>query len=164
MRLYFLFAALKSGCKIQHWHTKLKARVQGNAVNSPYELAPPTLADRGQAPFSFLLAVFRYFFDCEMPTKTDLPTRSRIKALLPLFRSNKKLLEELEKSRKTVSLSIVERIRAEKKKEAQGWRKLPKRLPDLQKPLPDRKRVKKRKVHDLSEKQKAVRYERGKNL
>ena len=43
---------------IQHWHTKLKARVQGNAVNSPYELAPPTLADRGQAPFSFLRAVF----------------------------------------------------------------------------------------------------------
>ena len=83
---------------IQHWHTKLKARVQGNAVNSPYELAPPTLADRGQAPFSFLLAVFRYFFDSEMPTKTDLPTRSRIEALLPRFRSNKKLLEELEKS------------------------------------------------------------------
>ena len=71
-------------------------RVQGNAVNSPYELAPPTLADRGQAPVSFLLAVFRYFFDCEMPTKTDLPTRSRIEALLPPFRSNKKLLQELE--------------------------------------------------------------------
>ena len=192
---------------VQHWHTKLKARVQGNAVNSPYELAPPTLADRGQAPFSFLLAVFRYFFDCEMPTKTDLPTRSRIEALLPLFRSNKKLLEELEKSRKMVSLSTVERIRAEKKKEAQGWRKLPKRLPDHQKPHPDRKRhvkkiatwinpsnpltvsemalrlrmsrgyvrkiltkilgvyqVKKRKVHDLTEKQKAVRYERGKKF
>ena len=75
-----------------------------------------------------------------MSAKIDLPTRSRIEALLPLFRSNKKLLEELEKSRKTVSLSIVERIRAEKKKEAQGWRKLPKRLPDHQKPHPDRKR------------------------
>ena len=125
---------------VQHWHTKLKARVQGNAVNSPYELAPPTLADRGQAPVSFVLAVFRYFFDCEMRAKIDLPTRSRIEALLPLFRSNKKLLEELEKSRKTVSLSTVERIRAEKKKEAQGWRKPPKRLPDHQKPHPDRKR------------------------
>ena len=142
-----------------------------------------------------------------MPTKTDLPTRSRIEALLPLFRSNKKLSEELKKSRKMVSLSIVERIRAEKKKEAQGWRKPPKRLPDHQKPHPDRKRhvkkiatwinpsnpltvsemalrlrmsrgyvrkiltkilgvyqVKKRKVHDLSEKQKAVRYERGKKF
>ena len=142
-----------------------------------------------------------------MPTKTDLPTRSRIKALLALFRSNKKLLEELEKSRKMVSLSTVERIRAEKKKEAQGWRKPPKRLPDHQKPHPDRKRhvkkiatwinhsnpltvsemalrlrmsrgyvrkiltkilgvyqVKKRKVHDLTEKQKAVRYERGKKF
>ena len=186
---------------------KLKARVQGNVVNSPYELAPPTLADRGEAPSSFVLAVFRYFFDCEMSTKTDLSTRSRIEALLPLFRSNKKLLEELEKSRKMVSLSTVERIRAEKKKEAQGWRKPPKRLPDHQKPHPDRKRhvkkiatwinpsnpltvsemalrlrmsrgyvrkiltkilgvyqVKKRKVHDLTEKQKAVRYERGKKF
>ena len=187
----------------------MKARVQGNVVNSPYELPPPTLADRGQAPFSFLLAVFRYFFDCEMPTKTDLPTRSRIEALLPLFRSNKKLLEELEKSRKMVSLSTVERVRAEKKKEAQGWRKPPKRLPDHQKPHPDRKRhvkkiatwikpsnplmvsdmalrlrmsrgyvrkiltkilgvyqVKKRKVHDLTEKQKVRTWEKihGKNI
>ena len=125
---------------VQHWHTKLKARVQGNAVNSPYELAQPTLAGRGQAPVSFVLAVFRYFFDCEMPAKIDLPTRSRIEALLPLFWSNKKLLEELEKSKKTVSLSTEERTRAEKNKEAQGWRKLPKRLPDHQKPHPDRKR------------------------
>ena len=75
-----------------------------------------------------------------MATKTDLPTRSRIEALLPLFRSNKKLLEELEKSRKMVSLSTVERIRVKKKKEAYGWRKPPKRLPDHQKPHPDRKR------------------------
>ena len=118
----------------------MEARVQGNAVNSPYELAPPTLADHGQAPVSFVLAVFRYFFYCEMPAKIDLPTRSRLEALLPHFRSNKKLLEELEKPRKTVSLNTVERIRAEKKKEAQGWGKLLKRLPDHQKPHPDRKR------------------------
>ena len=102
---------------------------------------------------------------------------------------------------------VWERICAEKKKEAQGWRKPPKRLPDHQKPHPDRKRhvkkiatwinpsnpltvsemalrlgisrgyvrkiltkilgvyqVKKRKVHDLTEKQKAVRYERGKKF
>ena len=70
---------------VQHWHTKLKARVQGNAVNSPYELALPILADRDQAPVSFVLAVLRYFFDSEMPAKIDLPTRSRIEALLPLL-------------------------------------------------------------------------------
>ena len=185
----------------------MTSRVQDNAVNSLYKLAPPTLADHGQAPFRFVLAVFRYFFDCEMPAKTDLQTRSRIEALLPPFRSNKKLLEELEKSGKTVSLSAVARVRAEKKKEAQGWRKQPKRLPDHQRPHPDRKRhvkkianwidpsnpltvsemafrlgmsrgyvrkiltkilgvyqVKKRKVHDLTEKQKAQRYERGKKF
>ena len=64
-----------------------------------------------------------------MSPKTDPETRSRVEALLPLFTSKKNLLENLPKSEKTVCLSTVERFRREKKMEAQGWKKPPRKFP-----------------------------------
>ena len=78
-------------------------------------------------------------FSFKMSPKTDPETRSRVEALLPLFTSSKKLLENLQKSGKTVTLSTVERFRREKKMEAQGWKKTPRKLPKHLQPHQDRK-------------------------
>ena len=63
-----------------------------------------------------------------MVARIDPKARSAVEALLPLFRSNIKLLENLPKSVDKVSLRSVKRIRWEKKKEAQGWQKPPPKL------------------------------------
>ena len=140
-----------------------------------------------------------------MVAKMDPKARAAVEALLPLFRSNKKLLENLPKSVDQVSLRYVERLRSEKKKEAKGWQKPPPKLSESQKPNPSKKihikkiagwidpsnpltvsemarrlkmsrryvgkilknildvhQVKKRKVHELTENQKAQRYDCGK--
>lgn len=75
-----------------------------------------------------------------MVAKIDLATRSRIKALLPVFSSNKELLENLQKSGKGVSLSSVERIRREEKQKSTGWTKPPKKLPAHMRPNSKKKR------------------------
>ena len=181
--------------------------VQTYAIHSLYDLAQPTLRQHGQAPVCFVYVVFRSFSCFEMVGRIDPKARSAVEALLPLFRSNIKLLENLPKSVDKVSLRSVERIRWEKKKEAQGWQKPPPKLTENQKPHPSRKfhikkiagwidpkisltvsemarrlkmspryvgrivnnvlgvhQVKKRKVQELTEKQKAVRYDRGKKF
>ena len=75
-----------------------------------------------------------------MVAKIDLATRSRIKALLPVFSSNKELLENMQKSGKGVSLSSVERIRREEKQKSTGWTKPPKKLPAHMRPNSKKKR------------------------
>ena len=143
-------------------------------------------------------------FCCKMSPKTDPETRYRVEALLRLFTSNKKLLENLQDSGKTVSLSTIERFRRKKKMEAKGWKKPPRKLPKHLQPHQDRKshskkiakwidpknpltisemarrlgmsrwyvrnilrnildicEVKKRKVQELTDQQKAQRYEHG---
>ena len=65
-----------------------------------------------------------------------IEVRAAVEAMLPLFTSNKKLLEHLISIGKSVSLATIERIRREKKLEAAGWTTPPKKNPKQCTPHP----------------------------